>query len=71
MDHSLGEATERLREKHGVTRAQQDQFAADSHNLSAAVWDEGFYDNLVAPVRGRPWFGEGIRPGSTAEQLAA
>ncbi|HET7781827.1 MAG TPA: 3-oxoadipyl-CoA thiolase, partial [Arthrobacter sp.] len=49
---SLGEATERLREKYGVTREAQDEFAAASHNLSAAAWDEGFYVNLVAPVPG-------------------
>jgi acetyl-CoA acyltransferase len=69
---SLGEATERLREKYGVTREAQDQFAADSHNLSAAAWDEGFYDNLVAPVPGTDLVrDEGIRPGSTPEKLAA
>ncbi|WP_371706655.1 CoA-transferase [Pseudarthrobacter sp. NIBRBAC000502771] len=32
-----------------------------SHNLSAAAWDEGFYDNLVAPVPGTDLVpGEGI-----------
>jgi len=68
---SLGEATERLREKYGVTRAQQDEFAANSHNLAAAAWDEGFYDNLVAPVPGTDLVrDEGIRPGSSAEKLA-
>jgi acetyl-CoA acetyltransferase family protein len=68
---SLGEATERLREKYGVTRAAQDEFAANSHNLSAAAWDEGFYDNVVAPVPGTDLVrDEGIRPGSSAEKLA-
>ena len=68
---SLGEATERLREKYGVTREAQDEFAADSHNLSAAAWDEGFYDNLVAPVPGTDLVrDEGIRAGSSAEKLA-
>ena len=68
---SLGEATERLREKYGVTREQQDEFAANSHNLSAAAWDEGFYDNLVAPVPGTDLVrDEGIRAGSSAEKLA-
>ncbi|MBO1268102.1 thiolase family protein [Arthrobacter cavernae] len=68
---SLGEATERLREKHGITRERQDQFAADSHNLAAAAWDEGFYDSLVSPVPGTELVrDEGIRAGSTAEKLA-
>jgi acetyl-CoA C-acetyltransferase len=35
---SLGEATERLREKYGITRAAQDEFSAASHNLAAAAW---------------------------------
>jgi acetyl-CoA acyltransferase len=69
---SLGEATEKLREKYGVNRQQQDEFAALSHNRSAAAWDEGFYDNLVAPVPGTDLErDEGIRKGSTAEKLAA
>ncbi|WP_284988496.1 thiolase family protein [Arthrobacter sp. efr-133-TYG-120] len=68
---SLGEATERLREKYGVTRERQDEFAAASHNLAAAAWDEGFYDQLVTQVPGTELVrDEGIRAGSTAEKLA-
>ncbi|GAA5191124.1 thiolase family protein [Arthrobacter gyeryongensis] len=68
---SLGEATERLREKYGITRERQDEFAAASHNLAAAAWDEGFYDQLVTPVPGTELVrDEGIRAGSTAEKLA-
>ncbi len=68
---SLGEATERLREKYGVTREAQDEFSANSHNLAAAAWDEGFYDNLVTPVPGTDLVrDEGIRAGSSAEKLA-
>lgn len=68
---SLGEATERLREKYGITRERQDEFAAASHNLAAAAWDEGFYDQLVSRVPGTELVrDEGIRAGSTAEKLA-
>lgn len=68
---SLGEATERLREKYGITRERQDQFAADSHNLADAAWNEGFYDNLVTAVPGTDLMrDEGIRAGSSAEKLA-
>ncbi|WP_159708010.1 thiolase family protein [Arthrobacter sp. 18067] len=67
---SLGEATERLREKYGITRERQDQFAADSHNLADAAWNEGFYDSLVTAVPGTDLVrDEGIRAGSTAEKL--
>jgi acetyl-CoA acyltransferase len=68
---SLGEATERLREKYGITRERQDEFAAASHNLAAAAWDEGFYDQLVTQAPGTELVrDEGIRAGSTAEKLA-
>ncbi len=68
---SLGEATERLREKYGITRERQDAFAADSHNLADAAWNEGFYDSLVTAVPGTDLVrDEGIRAGSSAEKLA-
>lgn len=68
---SLGEATERLREKYGITRERQDAFAADSHNLADAAWNEGFYDSLVSQVPGTDLVrDEGIRAGSSAEKLA-
>ena len=68
---SLGEANEQLAEAYGITRERQDAFAAGSHNLAAAAWDSGFYDDLVVPVPGVDLpRDEGIRPGSTAEQLA-
>ncbi len=59
------------REKYGVTREAQDEFSANSHNLAAAAWDEGFYDRLVTPVPGTDLVrDEGIRAGSSAEKLA-
>ncbi|PYI67679.1 3-oxoadipyl-CoA thiolase [Arthrobacter livingstonensis] len=68
---SLGEATEQLRAKHGITRERQDQFAANSHRLADAAWTSGFYDNLTTVVPGTELLrDEGIRPGSTAEKLA-
>ncbi|HEY8294401.1 MAG TPA: thiolase family protein, partial [Micrococcaceae bacterium] len=68
---SLGEATEQLREKYGITRERQDEFAAASHNLADAAWNEGFYDNLVSPVPGTALTrDESIRPGSSAAGLA-
>ncbi|WP_343994107.1 thiolase family protein [Terrabacter terrae] len=68
---SLGEATEQLREKHGVTRERQDEFAARSHRLADAAWGEGFYDDLVVPVPGVDLgWDESIRPDTTVERLA-
>jgi acetyl-CoA acetyltransferase family protein len=66
---SLGEANEMLGDKFGISRERQDEFAARSHHLAAAAWDAGFYDDLVIPV-GDLVRDEGIRPGSTAAELA-
>lgn len=66
---SLGEVNEMLGEKFAISREQQDEFAARSHNLADAAWEGGFYDGLVAPI-GHHTKDEGIRPGSTAEKLA-
>ena len=68
---SLGEANEQLADEFRIGRARQDEFAARSHNLAAAAWDDGFYDDLVVRVEGVDLArDEGIRPGSTAEKLA-
>ncbi|MFE3852018.1 thiolase family protein [Streptomyces griseorubiginosus] len=68
---SLGEANEQLRERFGISRERQDEFAARSHQLAHAAWESGFYDDLVAPVDGVDLArDEGIRPGSTPEVLA-
>ena len=66
---SLGEATEQLRERFGISRERQDEFAARSHRLSAAAWDDGFYDDLVVPVA-EVTRDEGVRRDSTVEVLA-
>jgi acetyl-CoA acetyltransferase family protein len=68
---SLGESTERLAERYGVTRQEQDEFALRSHLAAAKAWDEGFYDTHVVPVPGTELTrDEGIRPDSTLEKLA-
>lgn len=68
---SLGECNEQLRERFSISRERQDEFAARSHRLAAAAWDEGFYDDLVVPVDGVDLTrDEGIRADSTPEKLA-
>ncbi|XVQ90271.1 thiolase family protein [Microbispora siamensis] len=68
---SLGEANEQLGERFGVSRERQDAFAARSHVLADAAWNDGFYDDLVVPVEGADLArDEGIRPGTTPEILA-
>ncbi|WP_033327577.1 thiolase family protein [Streptomyces yerevanensis] len=68
---SLGEANEQLRERFGISRERQDEFAARSHQLAHQAWESGFYDDLVVPVEGVGLTrDEGIRAGSTPEVLA-
>ena len=72
---SLGEANEQLADRFAISRERQDEFAARSHSLADAAWNDGFYDDLVVPVDARIGGSdlardEGIRPGSTAEKLA-
>ncbi|WP_461636305.1 thiolase family protein [Glutamicibacter soli] len=73
---SLGEATEQLRERHQITREDQDEFSARSHQQAAAAWDAGKYQDLVVPVPPASKRGtevtrdETIRADSTAQTLA-
>jgi acetyl-CoA acetyltransferase family protein len=68
---SLGEATELLGEKYGITREQSDEFAARSQQKAAAAWEAGAYDSAVVQVPDAEMNrDEGIRDGVTAESLA-
>jgi acetyl-CoA acetyltransferase family protein len=69
---SLGECNEQLREKYGISRVRQDEFAARSHRLAAQAWADGFYDPLAVAVPGAELArDESIRPDTTVEKLAA
>lgn len=47
---SLGEATEQLRAKYGISRERQDEFAAVSHQRADEAWAQGRYDDLTVRV---------------------
>ncbi len=68
---SLGESTERLADRYGLSRDAQDAFAVRSHRLAAAAWDGGFYDDWVVPVPDVELARDEImRPDSSLEALA-
>jgi acetyl-CoA acetyltransferase family protein len=68
---SLGEATELLAEKYGITREAQDGFAVESHRKAARAWDAGVYADEVVPVPGVDLpRDETIRPDTSLETLA-
>jgi acetyl-CoA C-acetyltransferase len=76
-DWHMGEAAEHIACKCGVTRADQDRFAAQSQQRAAAAWERGAFTAEVVPVtvgagaRAKTVSrDEGIRPETTAEALA-
>jgi acetyl-CoA C-acetyltransferase len=46
----MGEAAEHIAAKCGVTRGEQDRFAAQSHQRAAAAWEDGHFNAEVLPV---------------------
>jgi acetyl-CoA C-acetyltransferase len=73
----MGEAAEHIAAKHGVTRGDQDRFAAQSHQRAAAAWERGAFTAEVVPVtvgsgpKARTVArDEGMRPDTTVEGLA-
>ena len=68
---SLGQSTERLAGRYGITRETQDGFALRSHRRAATAWDDGFYDGWVVPVAGTDLRrDESLRPDTSGEALA-
>jgi len=68
---SNGEAAELIAREFGITRDEQDEFAARSHRLAAAAWAAGIYDGEIVQVPGAELArDEGIRDDSTVEKLA-
>jgi acetyl-CoA C-acetyltransferase len=75
---SMGEAAEAVVERYGVSREDQDAFAAGSHQKAATAIRECFFKDEILPVeipqrRGDPIrleYDEAVRPDSTAEALA-
>jgi acetyl-CoA C-acetyltransferase len=79
FDHlSMGESTEISGRKLGISRAEQDEFAAASHQRAAAAAKNGLFAAEIVPVPMTSREGEqpnvtedeGIRPSTTVETLA-
>ncbi|MGW2340555.1 thiolase family protein [Streptomyces sp. NPDC001661] len=69
-----GVGAEMIAEEFGLTRAELDQHAADSHEKAARAIDEGRFKNQITPVplADGTLFDtdEGVRRGTTVEKLA-
>ncbi|MCZ2823983.1 MULTISPECIES: acetyl-CoA C-acetyltransferase [unclassified Modestobacter] len=74
---AMGALTEQANSRYGLTREEQDAFAAASHQKAAAAQKNGLFDDEITPVlipqrKGDPIEfreDEGIRPDTTAESL--
>lgn len=66
---SMGEHCERMAKQWNIGRAEQDQWALDSHQRAHAAWENGFFDRLVVPYAGATR-DNNIRADSSLEQLA-
>jgi acetyl-CoA C-acetyltransferase len=79
FDHrGMGASTDAYSATKNLTRAEQDEYAAMSHERAAVAGKSGLFDEEMAPVavpqrKGDPLLvteDEGIRPGTTTESLA-
>jgi acetyl-CoA C-acetyltransferase len=76
-DYHMGITAENIVEKYGISREEQDEFAAASQQKAAAARDAGYFDGQIVPVsipqrKGDPIVvdrDEGPRDGVTAEGL--
>lgn len=74
---AMGAATEKHNTKHGLTRQEQDEFSARSHQLAAVAQKNGVFDDEIVPVeipqrKGDPIIfdhDEGVRAETTADSL--
>ncbi len=76
-DYHMGITAENIVEKYGISRDEQDEFAAASQQKAAAAREAGYFDDQIVPVsipqrKGDPIVvdrDEGPRDGVTAESL--
>jgi acetyl-CoA C-acetyltransferase len=74
---AMGESTERYNARLGISREEQDEFSARSHQRAAEAAKNGLFDDEVVPVeipqrKGDPIVfstDEGVRADTTADQL--
>jgi acetyl-CoA C-acetyltransferase len=66
---SMGQHTERMVKEWGITQAEQDQLAFESHVKASRAYEEGFYNDLVVPFKGVSKDGI-VRKDTTPEKLS-
>src|SRR5690606_27076710 len=67
---AMGEHCELMAREWGISRADQDQLALESHLKAAAAYEAGFFDGLVTPYEGVSR-DNNLRADSTLEKLSS
>jgi len=67
---SLGRCSERVAERLGITRREQDEWSLRSHQRADSAWRAGLHEGFVFPFGGLTR-DESIRPESSMEKLAS
>ncbi|MDJ1431346.1 thiolase family protein [Halostagnicola sp. A-GB9-2] len=68
----MGMTAEKVAEEFGVTREQQDEYAAQSQQRAVEATEEGRFEDEIVPIEtenGPITEDEGLRPGTTPEKL--
>ncbi|MFC6716315.1 thiolase family protein [Natrialbaceae archaeon GCM10025810] len=69
----MGMTAEKVAEEYGISREEQDEYAARSQQRAVEATEEGRFDDEIVPIEtedGTVTEDEGLRPGTTAEKLA-
>jgi acetyl-CoA C-acetyltransferase len=70
----MGQAAEATAARCGVSRQEQDRYAAQSHQRAAAAWERGAFqaETVPVPLGSERWLtrDEGVRPETTPETLS-
>ena len=67
---AMGEHAEIMAKEWGITRADQDQLALESHQKAAAAYASGYMDDLIVPFNG-VWRDNNLRADISLEKLAS
>ncbi len=65
----MGEHCELMAQEWGISRADQDQLAIESHQMAAKAYDEGWMDDLIVPCAG-VYRDNNLRPDISLEKLS-
>ncbi len=57
----MGETAENLARQYAITRDEVDRFAAQSFERAEKAWNEGLYQDEIAPVTSQEWLLEGYQ----------